>query len=531
MIDTDLSVSPIYTPPPPPALQPLQEPRVLKSIRSASKPGRPSRLVFGILADALGSHDVGGLRAGHAALPASLSRADQEAVAQALRTPGFKADPGETIPAGDHVLLVGLGKKEALTDATFRRVGAGLVRALDRMDIGQITLAIDVADEAETGHEHAARCIAEGMALANFRVDQFDGKATNRTPPRGPLLIAGIDAARARGIARGLQLADSTNYARRLAATPPNICTPAFVANEARKLARATGLKCKVIGYAEAQKLGMGGLVNVGKGSDAKPCMVILEHAPKRVSPKARGLTLALVGKTMTYDTGGYSLKINNGMKGMKYDKNGGMAVLGAMHAIASLRLPVRVVALLPAAENMVSADSYRPDDIITMHNGVTVEVTNTDAEGRLILADALSYCCRTYKPSAIVDLATLTGGVVVALGSWCAGLFCNDAALRAALEQAADRSGERVWPLPLWSEHRDFMRARHADLWNSGPKRDGHPIQGAAFLSFFVDEKIPWAHIDIAGTSAVESDTDLFVTGPTGYGVRLLAEWVESYT
>lgn len=498
------------------------------SIRLASKPLRHAHLVLGILADGLGAN--GSTPAIRPALPSSLSRADRDAVAQALRTPGFKADAGETIAAGDRLLLVGLGKKESLTDATFRRIGAGLVRALDRMDIREITIAIDPVGGGDADPHQTARCIAEGMALANFRVDQFDGKATNRAPARGPLSIAGIDTARTRGIARGLQLAQSTNYARRLAAAPPNICTPAFVAGEARKLARSTGLKCKVIGYAEARKLGMGGLVNVGKGSDAKPCLIILEHAPKRISPRAKGVTLALVGKTMTYDTGGYSLKVNNGMKGMKYDKNGGMAVLGAMHAIASMNLPVRVVALLPCAENMVSADSYRPDDIITMHNGVTVEVTNTDAEGRLILADALSYCCRTYKPAAIVDLATLTGGVVVALGSWCAGLFCNDAALRSALEQAADRSGERVWPLPLWSDHRDFMRAKHADLWNSGPKRDGHPIQGAAFLSFFVDEKTPWAHIDIAGTSAVESDTDLFVTGPTGYGVRLVTEWVAGW-
>jgi leucyl aminopeptidase len=222
---------------------------------------------------------------------------------------------------------------------------------------------------------------------------------------------------------------------------------------------------------------------------------------------------------------------VNNGMKGMKYDKCGGTAVLGAMHAIAAAGLPVKVTALLPAAENMVNGESFRPDDIITMENGVTVEVTNTDAEGRLVLADALSWGARTYRPTAIVDMATLTGGVVVALGSWCAGLMCNDADLRGRVERAADTSGDRVWHLPVWDEHRDYMRSQHADLINSNPGRLAHPLQGGAFLSFFVDPKTPWAHVDIAGTASVEGSSDLYaVPGPTGYGVRLLYELVRGY-
>jgi leucyl aminopeptidase len=279
--------------------------------------------------------------------------------------------------------------------------------------------------------------------------------------------------------------------------------------------------------FDEMKRQGMGGLVSVGQGSATKPCLITLEHRPARAK---RGVRVVLVGKTMTYDTGGYSVKPLASMKGMKYDGNGGCAVLGAMLAVAQAKLPVSVVALLPTAENMIAGDAYRPDDIITLYNGVTVEVTNTDAEGRLVLADAMAYACRRLQPTVIVDVATLTGGVVVALGSWCAGLFCNDDDLRRRIETAADDTDERVWRLPLWPEHREFMRARHADLWNSGPKRDGHPIQGAAFLSFFVDEKIPWAHIDIAGVSAVEADRDVFVTGPTGYGVRLLTELVRSY-
>ena len=227
----------------------------------------------------------------------------------------------------------------------------------------------------------------------------------------------------------------------------------------------------------------------------------------------------------MTYDSGGYSLKISNSMKGMKYDMNGGAAVFGAMIAISRLKLPVHVYGVLPCAENLVSGEAYRPDDIIKMYNGVTVEVTNTDAEGRLILGDALAWACRKIKPTEIIDVATLTGGVVVGLGHFSAGMWCEDKALRQRVEAAAESTGEKVWRLPLWEAHRAFMRADHADIWNSGPSRNAHPIQGAAFLSYFVDEGIPWTHLDIAGMSTVEKADDLHVVGPTGFGVRLLAE------
>ena len=261
---------------------------------------------------------------------------------------------------------------------------------------------------------------------------------------------------------------------------------------------------------------------NVGKASEIPPCLVQLEWKPERVAKAAKGRHLVLVGKTITYDTGGYSLKNPAGMKGMKYDMCGGAAVLGAMKAIADAKLPVRVTGLLPAAENMVSDEGYRPDDIITMYDGTTVEVTNTDAEGRLVLADALAYACDRLKPTEIIDLATLTGGVVVALGNFCAGMFCEHDRLRGAIECAASGADEKVWQLPVWDAHREFMRSPVADILNSNPKRLAHPIQGAAFLSYFVDREIPWAHLDIAGVASVESDP---VTGPgaTGWGVRLL--------
>ncbi|MBX3355517.1 MAG: leucyl aminopeptidase family protein [Phycisphaeraceae bacterium] len=454
---------------------------------------------------------------------------------RALDTAGFKGDIGETIALGRDGVAVGLGAEEAFTTASFRRVGAKLVRALDRMGVHAATIELpewparsrkEAIDLERLGH-----AFGEGMALANWRFDEFDGKASRRHAPLPPLALASGHADFDAGLQRGLQLGDAVNLTRRLGATPPNICHPEWVVRTSRALAKSHGLGFKVIDATQAQRLGMGGLVNVGRASVSKPALVMLTHTPRKPAPGARGEHLVLVGKTITYDTGGYSLKVNNGMKGMKYDKMGGMAVLGAMQAIATAKLPVRVTGILAVAENMIGGDAYRPDDIITMHNGVTVEVTNTDAEGRLVLADALSYACRSIEPTAIVDIATLTGGVVVALGHFSAGYFCEDDSLRRRLEEASSESGERIWRLPLWKEHRDFMRGQHADLINSNPQRSAHPIQGAAFLSFFVDDDIPWTHIDIAGVDSVERETDLHVTGPTGWGVRLLTELAEGFT
>lgn len=475
-----------------------------------------------------------GVFQGEHKLPSGIGEMDEAAggaIAEALRRPGFRGEPGETTPATNDHLLLGLGKKDDLTADVLRTIGARLQKTLDRMAPRSVSLLIANAIPTRTlDHETAGRAIAEGIGLANWRVDFFDGSATQHEKHNPQLTIDTDEKSFKAGLKEGMLLAECTNYARRLSATPPNICNPTWVASEARKLARETGLKCTVIDFKKAKQLGLGGIVNVGKASASKPCLIILEHNPRKKSAKARNEKIALIGKTITYDTGGYSLKISGSMKGMKNDKNGGMAVLGAMRAIAKRKTPVHIVGLLPCAENMINGEAYRPDDIITLYNKATVEVTNTDAEGRLVLADALAYACDKIKPTAIIDTATLTGGVVVALGKWSAGIWCTNNAFFERIEACSHATGERIWRMPLWREHKDFMRAKHADLWNSGPARDGHPIQGAAFLAHFVDEKIPWAHIDIAGTSAVDADNDLYVQGPTGFGVRLLAEAAASY-
>jgi leucyl aminopeptidase len=301
------------------------------------------------------------------------------------------------------------------------------------------------------------------------------------------------------------------------------------------------GLAVRVLDDKELERLGMGGLMAVGGGSPNKPRLIALEHRPagggggggsgkkKGAKNGANGSPpLLVIGKSITFDTGGISIKPADKMGDMIYDKCGGMAVLGLMVALARSDFPLRVIGLLTSAENHVSGTAYRPGDIITQYNGVTVEVTNTDAEGRLVLADAIAWGIETYKPAAVVDLATLTGGCVVALGHTQAGLFSNDDALAAELAAAADTAGEKLWRLPVGDDQRDMIKSHHADIVNSAG-RWGSPLTGAAFLTFALPEKpkTPWAHLDIAGVADTDKELPLYAKGATGYGVRTLFEWV----
>jgi leucyl aminopeptidase len=457
------------------------------------------------------------------------------AVAAALARPEGAGDAGkiaEAFPASRRgprrVLIAGLGPRDSFKVGDLRTVAAAVGRRLAAVKEGKVQLDLGpTLHAARVDLEEAGRCFGEGMGLLGWVCDQFKGTATTNGKPsdRVPLALGADSAALAAGLERGLALAASTNLARTLSETPPNIATPSYIAAQARRLARETGMTCRVLAGEELERERLNGLINVGKASEHKPCLIRLEYRP-RGGGAGRGKPAVLIGKTMTYDSGGLSLKINNGMVGMKRDKDGGCAVLGAMHAVATAVRPARrVVALLAVAENSISDEAYRPDDIITYRNGVTVEVTNTDAEGRLVLADALCWACEKEDPAYIVDLATLTGGVVTALGSTFAGLFCEDDRLRRRLQEAMESSGERWWRLPMDKEYRDMMKSPVADIVNSNPNRKAHPIQGAAFLSYFVQDSIPWAHLDIAGVHAVESDSGPFVKGPTGWGVRLLAD------
>jgi leucyl aminopeptidase len=481
-------------------------------------------------------------------LPEKALRFDPSgAIAAAVARPEFTAAVGNLVEAfvtpapakGEapastpiRVIVAGLGKAKAFTMSEARSAAAAVARRLaatkDTRVTFQVTTALeDTGTEEKINPRAAGRAFGEAFGLLAWNNQQFKGKATDK-PKRTNLEIGSKNKAFYSGLETGLALAESTNLTRTLSETPPNIATPEFMAKQAETLAKQTGLACTVMKGKELEKERMEGHINVGKASENKPCVIRLEYTPE--NPRKNAKPIVLIGKTMTYDTGGLSLKVNNGMVGMKRDKDGGCAVLGAMHAIATVVKPrVPVVAILCAAENSISDEAYRPDDVLTYRNGVTVEITNTDAEGRLVLADALCWACEKENPAAIIDLATLTGGVVVALGSTFCGMFCEDDALRAKVEAASANSGERVWRLPMHAEYRDMMKSPIADILNSNANRKAHPIQGAAFLSYFVDEKTPWCHLDIAGVHATDSDSGPFVKGPTGWGVRILADLLAS--
>jgi leucyl aminopeptidase len=434
---------------------------------------------------------------------------------------------GGTGGVPERVIVLGLGKKSAFKVEGLRGAIATLGKRLTTIKAKRVHLQLAGAlDEAEANLEACGRVIGETLGLMAWDNLIFKGTGTeDRKKERGSIEVNADKKAVVKGIGLGLMLAESANLTRTLSETPPNIATPAFMSDQAKKLAKSCGLEFSVLSGKELEKERLVGHINVGKASENKPVFIRLKYTPEKVGRK-KDKPAVLVGKTMTYDTGGLSLKVNNGMVGMKRDKDGGCAVLGAMHAIATAIKPDRpVVALLCVAENSVSDEAYRPDDIITYRNGVTVEVTNTDAEGRLVLADGLIWACEKEDPAYIVDLATLTGGVVVALGSTYCGMFCEDDALRAKVEAASEGSGERVWRLPMHSEYKEMMKSPVADILNSNPNRKAHPIQGAAFLAYFVKEGVPWCHLDIAGVHATESESGPFVKGPTGWGVRILAE------
>ena len=456
-----------------------------------------------------------------------------------LNRPEFKGEPGEvavhTDDKGHRAIIIGLGDEKTFNRRTACKAAGRFLKSLDAMDIQSLSITVNGAVTKRVDEQLFGRAFGEGLGLASFTFTDYKSSTSNNTNKKNnagksnnkKLTVHAPTSKLTSALSFGINLADSTNFARHLAATPPNIATPLYIAKQANTIARKSNgsIKCTIIKGAALKEKKLTGLVTVGKASENKPCLIRLSYTPKKKSTK----TVMLVGKTVTYDTGGLSLKISNGMKGMKYDKCGGMAVLGAMHAIAWLKPNWNVVAYLPAAENSVAGNAYRPDDIIRFLNGVSVEVTNTDAEGRLVLADGLAFGCKFTKPTVAIDLATLTGGIVVALGKPCAGFWCEDETLRNQLNIAADSSGERIWRMPLYDEYREMMKSKHADIWNSAPVRDAHPVQGAAFLSYFVDKDLPWAHIDIAGAAIADKTIHPLEAGPTGFGVRLLAYYLEN--
>jgi leucyl aminopeptidase len=416
------------------------------------------------------------------------------------------------------VLVVGLGERDELDAERLRVAAAVAAKEAARLEAGSIAWALPEGDDAAA----AAEALVTGTILAGYRFDRFKSGDGDDAPRLESLTLLGpAEAEPAAEVGR--VAAEAQNRARDLQSTPANVATPAFLAERAEEIAAAhDALSVEVLGRPEIEAKKMGGLLAVSQGGPQEPKLIVL-----RYSGGGSGPTLGLVGKGVTFDTGGISLKPGAGMSDMKMDMSGAAAVLEAVAAIAELELPLDLVAVVPSTENMPSGTAIKPGDVITQYSGKTVEVNNTDAEGRLILADALSYAIEL-GAERVVDMATLTGAVVIALGSTYAAVIANDDDLAGEVSEAGERSGELTWRLPLHPEYRELMKGKIADLSNLASKRKAGTITAGAFLEEFVGET-PWAHVDIAGT-AWDVGRPYVGTGASGYGVRLLVELARTH-
>ena len=460
-------------------------------------------------------------------------RGKESQLATLIRAGGFtaKAESTFALPCAEAkagwLMLVGLGSVEEVGLDTLRRCAGKTAKALRARKARRVV--VHMPDQVLAFDDQTiARCWVEGAEMALTPTGVLKTvSAQKKHATKGPdAWHLAMDRSRARAMRKGVAEAEAyvagCLVARQLVNEPPNHLTPARLAARARTVARAEGFKCRVLGVAQLKKLGMGGLLGVGQGSSNAPCLIEVEYR----GPKSRGAnlpTIGLVGKGITFDSGGISLKPGANMDIMKSDMAGAAAVLGAVLIVARLKLPVHVIGVMPAAENMPDGKAVKPADIVKMGSGKTVEILNTDAEGRLVLADALWYVGRR-KPDYIVDIATLTGSIVVALGKHFAGVMGHSGELIDVLRQAGGETFERVWHMPLVDEHKKIMTGTWADLTNIGGSREGGALTAAAFLANFVPEETPWVHLDIAGTAWAESETASGPKGGTGFGARLLA-------
>lgn len=440
---------------------------------------------------------------------------------------GFLGEFRETRSADaahQRVLAVGIGKIASLDTERLRRIGALVAQKAESAGARTCALIVPRAIVEKLDAADVGTALAEGALLGSYRFDKAKSK-----PKAQKLESFAIVAPRdcAAGIEKGRVLAEACAFTRDLQNEPANRLTPKDLAAAARGLVKAGRITCSIHDEKALEKLGMGLLLGVAAGSRQAPRLVHLVYKPKA---KAKG-RVALVGKGLTFDSGGISIKPAAKMDEMRFDMSGGAAVLGVFHALRTLDVQYEVHGIVGATENMPDGNATKPGDIHVAMNGTTVEVLNTDAEGRLVLADLLCYVGAKVKPDAVVDLATLTGAVVTALGHEVAGLFASTPELEAELRAAGEATGERLWPLPLLDVHKDAMKGTFADLKNiSGGDLGAGSSAGAAFLAPFVPEKTAWAHLDIAGVAWGGSNRD-WVGGSlgSGYGARLLVNWLES--
>ncbi|MBU6235786.1 MAG: leucyl aminopeptidase [Alphaproteobacteria bacterium] len=440
--------------------------------------------------------------------------------------PDFKGEAGELITAvvqgakgGVRVGLLGIGDTAKHKALDYEIIGGKLMAAVIALPVA------DVFVEAPGLKPADIAAMASGVRLRCYEFKQYKTKNKEDVLPDTFVFAGG--AAHAKAFATYEKLAAGVHWARDLSNEPPNVLYPESYARRVTAKLKPLGVKVSVLDDKALTKMGFGAMMAVGKASEHLPRLVLLEYK----GPKAKaGKPVALVGKGITFDTGGYSLKSGDGMVDMKYDMAGSAAVAGAMYALAASKAPVHVVAALALAENMISDEGYRPDDILTSLSGQTIQVTNTDAEGRLVLCDAMWHVQQTYKPRAMVDIATLTGAAMVALGEEYAGVFTNDEALLGQLRAASLKTGDKIWHMPLDKSFDKAMDSHVADMRNAAATRFGGSSTGAAFLQRFVQKGVAWAHIDMAPVMVNKSDTALGPRGATGFGARLLADWVMSH-
>jgi leucyl aminopeptidase len=454
------------------------------------------------------------------------------AIHQLLSLGDFKGKLNETavvyahgLIAAPRVILVGLGKHSEFSVDKARQASGSAVRRARDLGCKRVASIAHGAGAGGLDPRAAAAATAEGALLGAYQFREHKSRPAD-AKHIDELIIAEIDAARFEainaGVGDGIVMADAINAARRWINLGPNVLQPASLAADAQAMAQRTGLRCEVFDERQLQELGMGGVLTVAKGSAAPPRFVVLEHAPAGHENEA---PLILVGKGVTFDSGGYSIKTADGMSTMKGDMAGAAAVIGALQAIAGLQPQARVIALAPMVENMINSGAMRPGDVMTTLSGITVEIVNTDAEGRLILCDALHYAKR-FKPRAVVDIATLTGVSSMAMGEgMAASVLGNNDALCNALLGAAARAGERLWRMPLYPEYADKIKSDVAEIKNSGGAKSGLG-SSAIFLKRFVDgaDSYPWAHIDMAGMAFWSESKGYCVRGGSGFGVRTLA-------
>jgi len=423
------------------------------------------------------------------------------------------------------VVLTGLGKKEEFDLEKWRGAASKAGQFIRNADIKQFAFPIKRFDD----HSEAdlTESFMTGLLLGVYQFNEFKTLERDKIKEIGELVLLGEKEEDIQWIADGLRMgqiiSEAVYLARNLVNGPSNQVTPTVLAEKAQQIAKEHGMEIQVLEVNQAEAMGMGAFVAVAKGSQEPGKFIVLEYN------KGKGLeTIALVGKGITFDSGGISIKPSENMDRMKDDMSGAAAVLATMQAGSKLQIPFHLVGILPATENLPSGKAYKPGDILKTLSGQTVEVISTDAEGRLILSDALTYSLR-YQPKAIIDLATLTGACVIALGDYVIGLFGNDEALLKRIEEASSKTGEKVWRLPLWDEYFDYLKSDVADFRNVGTRAAG-AIIGGIFLSKFVG-KVPWVHLDIAGPASIEKERPYIPKGGTGVGVRLLVQLLRDWS